>query len=102
MHWILHEKSIGFSVEIEVFSKKKKKRKRKVFTEIETIFRRWCAQIKKLFARIFDVLNQMGGDPPPSLPVSYGYAIRVVAKKKICHFCPRFWGILKKIFCLFW
>ena len=26
MHQVLHEKSIGFSIEIEVFSKKKKKR----------------------------------------------------------------------------
>ena len=37
----------------------------KVFTETETVFCRWCAQIIRLFARIFDVLNQMGGRPPP-------------------------------------
>ena len=69
MHWVLHEKSIGFSVQIRRCSPKKK-----VFTEIETVFRHWCAYIKQLFARIFDVLNQMGERPPPQPPpASYGY-----------------------------
>ena len=62
MHCVLHKKSIDFSVQIKRCSPKKK-----VFTEIETVFRHWCAHIKQLFARIFDVLNQMGGgDRPPS------------------------------------
>ena len=82
-----------FSAQIEAFSKKKKKRsslkferffcpnegvlqkKKKVFTETETVFWQWCAQISTLFAqinrpfaRIFDVLNRMGGRPPPLPP----------------------------------
>ena len=42
--------------------------KKKVFNEIEMVFRHWCAQIKKLFSRIFDVLNQMGGGNRPPQP----------------------------------
>ena len=38
-----------FSAQIEVLSKKKKK---KVFTETETVFWQWCAQISRLFAQI--------------------------------------------------
>ena len=42
-----------FSAQIEVFSKKKKKKKKKkVFTETETVFWQWCAQISTLFAQI--------------------------------------------------
>ena len=45
------------------------KKTKKVFTEIETVFRHWCAQIRKLFVRIFDILNRMGrGNRPPSSP----------------------------------
>ena len=50
-------------------------KKKKVFIETETVFWQWCAQISRLFARIFDVLNRMGGRPPPcppSPPASYG------------------------------
>ena len=56
------------------------KTKKKVFTETETVFWQWCAQISRLFAqinrpfaRIFDVLNRMGGDRPPCPPASYDY-----------------------------
>ena len=45
---------------------------------VQRFFRHWCVQMQKLFARIFDVLNQMGRrpppPPPPPPPASYGYA----------------------------
>ena len=67
----------GFSVQIEVFSKKKKKKK--VFTETETVFWQWCAQISRLFAqitspfaRIFDDFWRFepngGATAPPAPP----------------------------------
>ena len=58
-----------------LLKKKKTKKTKKVFTETETVFWQWCAQISTLFAqinrpfaRIFDVLNRMGGRPPPLPP----------------------------------
>ena len=58
--------------------------KKKVFTESETVFWQWCAQISRLFAqiirpfaRIFDDFRCFepngGGDRPPA---SYGYGFR--------------------------
>ena len=99
----LHRNLNGFSVQLRC-SPKKKKKKRKVFTEIwtvflsklrcspkkkkkvitetETVFCQSCAQINKiaaqinrLFAQIFDVLNRMGGRPTPLPPASYGNAL---------------------------
>ena len=58
------------------------KKKKKVFTKTGTLFWQWSAQISRLFAQtnrpfaqIFDVLNRMGGRPPPCPPASYGYAL---------------------------
>ena len=67
----------GFSVQMKVFSKKKKKKK--VFTESETVFWQWCAQISRLFAqinrpfaRIFDDFRRFepngGATAPPAPP----------------------------------
>ena len=76
--------ALRFSVKIEtVFSaqkkKKKKKKKKKVFTESETVFWQWCAQISRLFAqinrpfaRIFDDFRRFepngGATAPPAPP----------------------------------
>ena len=57
----------------------KKKKKKKVFTETETVFWQWCAQISRLlaqinrpFARIFDDFRRFvpngGATAPPAPP----------------------------------